>query len=132
MNWIEDRIRGLERRIEDLLRLVQDTILPQLRGTQQGIQGTYQQPVQTTTSGGGMYYCAPGGSIAAASGTPAAAGTPGSGNAAIYALTGGVYSVHAASATVYNPMLSATTAGRVLAVADNGDGTYTAIAQSCN
>jgi hypothetical protein len=131
MNWVEDRMRGLERRVEDLLRLVQDTILPQLRGTQQGIQGLYQQPSSTTSGTTGGFECVcPGGGIAAASGNPGT-GAPSSGTANIYQIQSGSYVLMVSGGTVYNSMPNACTAGYVLNLVPNGDGTYLAVSQAC-
>jgi hypothetical protein len=128
---MEGQFRSLEQKVEWLYRTVMDWILPQVRGTQQGIRGLYQQPVGTTTGGGGMFYCAPSSVIAAASGVPGSGIPGGPQTANVYSITGGTYSLVASGASIYNPMLSATTGGRVLVVAANGDGTYTAVSQSC-
>jgi hypothetical protein len=130
---MEGQFRSLEGKVEYLYRAVVDWILPQLRGAQQGIRGLYQQPIgEITTTGLGVFYCAPGSAIGGASGVPGV-GAPGGPVAAnVYAINAGAYTLVATGADVYNAMVSATTAGRVLAVAQNADGTtYTAIAQSC-
>ena len=129
MSWIESQLQVLTQRVETLYRQV-ISLADQIKAANQGLRASYQQPTNTTSGGGGMYYCAPSGSIAAASGAPGG-GTLSSTTANVYKITSGAYSLVASGATIYNPMLSATTAGRVLAVADNGDGTYTAISQSC-
>jgi hypothetical protein len=128
---MEGQFRSIEGKVEWLYRAVVDWILPQLRGTQQGIRGLYQQPTTTTTTAGGMFYCAPSNAIGAASGVPGAGAPGGPQTANVYSISGGAYSLVTSGANVYNAMLSATTAGRVLVVAANGDGTYTAVSQSC-
>ena len=131
MSWIESQLQVLTQRVETLYRQVID-LANQIKAANQGLRASYQQPAGTTTSGGGgMYYCAPSGSIGAASGAPGAGAPGGPVSADVYKVSGGAYSLVASSADIYNPMLSATTANHVLAVADNGDGTYTAISQSC-
>jgi hypothetical protein len=129
---MEGQFRSLESKVEWLYRAVMDWILPQLRGAQQGIRGLYDQPTASvTTAGSDVYVCAPAGSIAAATGAPGAGGSPAMTTADVYVISGGTYVLQTASATVYNAMLSATTAGRVLVLGLNPDGTYTAISQSC-
>ena len=129
--WIEDRQRGVERRVEDLLRLILDTVLPQLRGVQQGLQGVYQQYVPNSSSSNGGYWCAPANSIAAATGVPGVGAPGGPETADVYQMQSGAYVLVATNADIYNGMLSATTAGRTLAVWPNGDGSYSAPGQSC-
>jgi hypothetical protein len=130
MGWIEDRMQVTEQRVEYLKRLI-DALTQQIQNAFQTARMAFQQPATTSGGSGGMFYCAPSGSIAAASGVPGT-GTPGGPvTANVYRITGGAYVLATASASIYNAMLSATTASRVLAVSDNGDGTYTAISQSC-
>jgi len=128
----EQQLRALESRVEYIYRWITDTILPQLRGAQQGVRGVYQQPTTTIQSSGeGVFWCAPSSSIPAASGVPGT-GTPGGPvTANVYQMQSGAYVLVASSASIYNGMLSATIAGRVLAVCLNGDGTYSAPGQSC-
>lgn len=74
------------------------------------------------------------GGIPQASARPDASGTPGSATGlSVWAIVGGTYyQVANASATVYNPYLSATAAAvKVVTVAPNGDGTYTLLGESC-
>ncbi len=128
----ENQLRALEQRVEGMVRDMR-TMWQQIKAALQQVRGAYSQgPTNQGSSGGGMYYCAPAGSIPAASGVPGV-GTPGGPTTAnVYKITSGAYVLVASSASIYNAMLSATTAGRVLTVADNGDGTYTAVSQSCS
>jgi len=126
----EQQLRSLEQRVERIDRDMR-TLEEKVKAALQGVRGTYQQPTTSTSGGGGVFFCAPGSSIAAASGVPGT-GTPSSiSGVSIYQISGGVYSLVTASGSVFNPMLAATTAGHVLAVSLNSDGTYSAISQSC-
>jgi hypothetical protein len=127
----EGQFRALEQKVEWLYRAVMDWILPQLRGAQQGIRGTYQQPTSSsTTAGADVYVACPAGSISPASGCPGA-GAPGLGTADVYVISGGAYVLQTPGATIYNAMPDATTGGWLLILGLNPDGTYTAISQAC-
>jgi hypothetical protein len=130
MSWVEDRLRGIERRVEDIYRWMLDLNSQTKANTQQGA-ASWQQPNQNGGGGGSVYVAAPGSSIAAASAAPAG-GTPGGPvSATVYQISGGAYVTFATSQSIYNAMLSATTSGRVLIVLPNPDNTWTAVSQSC-
>ncbi len=128
----ENQLRALEQRVEGMVRDMR-TMWQQIKAALQQVRGAYSNgPTNQGSSGGGMYYCAPSGSIPAASGVPGVGGLAFPQTANVYKITSGAYVLVASSASIYNAMLSGTTAGRVLAVAANGDGTYTAVSQSCS
>jgi hypothetical protein len=68
-------------------------------------------------------------SLAGATGTWPAL-TPGSQSLAVYRVNAGAL-VSVGTATVYNFYPAATVASKVLEVSANGDGTFSAVAQSC-
>ncbi len=128
----EQQLRALEQRVEGMVRDMR-TMWQQIKAALQQVRGAYSNgPANQGSSGGGVYWCAPSGSIAAASGVPGTGAPGGPVTANVYQMQSGAYVLVATSANIYNGMLSATTAGRVLAVCANGDGSYSAPGQSCS
>jgi hypothetical protein len=126
MGWIESQITRAEERIEYLFRQVGE-LRDQLRGVQQGVQGAYQQ-------GGGE--SAPGNDAdvffanAATGVWPSI--TPTSTTADVYKVAAGALVLVTAGATVYNFMPDATDATKRQILGSNGDGSYSALTQSCS
>ncbi len=129
---ISNRLDQLEARFERLRLDLQDTQRKLTQALQQirNAQAKYVAP----GGGSGTVYVAVTGSggISGSSAAPSG-GTPGSAaGLSIYAISGGSYNLVSASATVYNPYLSATANEvKVVTVAPNGDGTYTLLGESC-
>jgi hypothetical protein len=122
-------VTALEGRIERL-ELALSRLQIQLNGvagqlTQVQTQAR-QGPVVTTPGGGGdggggAFKCTPAAAIAGG----------GSGTADVYSTVSGSSVLVAAGATVINPYLTATIAGRILTLGRNPDGTYQIYGQSC-
>jgi hypothetical protein len=55
----------------------------------------------------------------------------GFGTADVYQMTGGTSVLFATGATIWNPYLSATTAGRICTLCQNPDGSFMVYGQSC-
>lgn len=113
----------------------------QIVGVVQRVEAAIYFPAQRrrdrATGGGtiGNWYCNPSGSIAGFSGSWTGGSSPslspGTGTADVYQNQGGSLVKVASGATINNFYNSATTAGQVLKVEPNGDGTYDIIDQSC-
>jgi hypothetical protein len=113
----EQRIFRLERELQaanELLRQLRDAVA-QLKQQQYGLEG----------GGGGGGGGAPGIFLATPAGSIAAGGT--SSEAITQSWDGASVGTH----TVRNPYGVATTAGRVLTLGKNPDGSYTIIGQTC-
>jgi hypothetical protein len=131
MTNLELRVFRLETRLAALERIL-DALATQL--------GTIAQNQWTgTTPGSGVggaasnfLVCSPTGSLPAASGNPGT-GVPGGPLAAqnVYRVNAGAWSLLTSTASIYNPMTSATVASKGLVVLPNADGTYSAVTQSC-
>jgi hypothetical protein len=126
MSW-EQRVYTLEQRVEYVLRYLQD-LLDQIRAAAQNARNAYAQAQPGGTGGSGVYFCLPT-SLAGATGTWPSL-TPGSQSLAVYQVNAGAL-VSVGTATVYNFYPAATSASLVLSVTPNGDGTFSAVAQSC-
>jgi hypothetical protein len=113
----EQRIFRLERELQaanELLRQLRDAVA-QLKQQQYGLEG----------GGGGGDGGAPGIFLATPAGSIAAGGTSSE------AITQSWDGASAGTHTIRNPYGSATTAGRVLTLGKNPDGSYTIIGQTC-
>ncbi len=123
MNATVNRLEQLEARFERLRLDLQDT----QRKLKQALQQIREMGAKYTPSGGS-------GSATIFSIEPIviAAGGNVTGQM-VYALQGGSSVAVNTSATVYNQMAAATvsTSGKTILVSPNGDGTFTAVTQSC-
>jgi hypothetical protein len=122
----EARIRRLEDQLRDVLQAITEirAQLGKIAQDQFAGGGGYGG------GGGGVgaYFCLPT-SLGGASGTWPTL-TPGSQSLTIYQVVSGALS-SVGTATVYNFYPAATVASKVLQVEPNGDGSYSAVAQSC-
>ena len=122
MNYQADQFNILEARFERL-RLDLDAARAAIANLQTQIAGIQQgSPVQVPSGGGAGIFEIPGG---------ASIPSGGSVTANVYALIGGVSTLVASSATVWNPYDVATTNGFTLTLGTNSDGSFTVIGQSC-
>ncbi len=123
MTNLEQRIRNLEMQLTSQAAAVQ-SLASQVAALQQQSRTTQQSPYGGGSgTGGSIYTIAPvvitaGGSVTGQT---------------VYALVSGTSTALGGTWTVYNVMAAATvsTAGKTIIVAPNGDGTYTAVNQSC-
>lgn len=128
MGWIEQRIGTCETRLEYLLRLV-NNLTAQLQGNRQAIQGTYQRPDDTGTTGGGAFFAdflTLGGCAGALTGA-----TPTSTTGDVYRIDSGAFVLVASGATILNGLPDATDNTMRQILAQNTDNTYTVTGQSC-
>ena len=130
----EQQLRALEQRVEGMVRDMR-TMWQQIKAALQQVRGAYSNgPTNQGSSGGGHVLLRPSGSIAAASGCAGrrrARAGPYDGQRLQDARAAPTCWWLAAQASTTR-CSSATTAGRVLAVCANGDGTYSAASQSCS
>jgi hypothetical protein len=122
MTALEGRITRLELMLQGL-----QGQLVSLAGQVAQLQGASRQgPVVTTPGGGGdggggAFKCQPAASIAGGGG----------GTADVYTTVSGASVLFVTGASIFNPYLSATTAGRVLTLGRNPDGSFQIYGQSC-
>ena len=123
MTSLEQRIRNLEIQLTGQVAAIQ-SLQAQTAALAQNSRTTQQSPFGGGSGTGGSIY-----SIAPVVIT-------GGGNVTgqtVYALVSGTSTALGGTWTVYNQMAAATvaTAGKTILVVPNGDGTFTAVAQSC-
>jgi hypothetical protein len=126
MTNLEARTKRLEDELEDARRLI--------RELQTEVGKIRQDQFAASPAGGGggggagVFFCLPT-SLGGATGSWPTL-TPGSQSLTVYQVVGGALS-SIGTATVKNFYPAATVASKVLEVTPNGDGTYSAVAQSC-
>jgi hypothetical protein len=129
MQWIEDRILQIERRLESLVRQIQD-LIPQLRAAAQTARNAFQQYQPGSGGGGSPLYCIVSGGLAA-SGTIGSGSPTSLASQSVYSITGGAFVLVSSSATVYNGLPDAISSSASCILLANADGTYSIIAVAC-
>jgi hypothetical protein len=130
VQWIENRIVEIERRLEYWIRQIQD-LIPQLRAAAQTARNAFQQyQIPSSGGGGNPLYCVTTGSIAASGAIPAGSPTHITGQS-VYSISAGAFTLVSAAADLYNGMPNAVGSGAKCIVIANADGTYSVIQVAC-
>lgn len=130
--WVEARITPAEQKLEWILRWINQwtPLIKQALQNARTASATYGGG--GGGSGGGVFFYAGGSVIPAATGLPGT-GTPGGPvtGQTVYQIASGAFGVFSSSASIYNGLMSATAAGKGHVVAQNPDGTFCVVAESC-